>query len=113
MRKKRLISAIWGTGAIMASVGAALYITDWWLSPYIYMVGAAFVFFAQIISFPSEVGVTIRRLYRIQLLGAFFLVLAGLAMLLLHGNDWIVLLTIAAVLELYTSFRIPHEVSKS
>ena len=29
-----------------------------------------------------------------------------------HGNEWIVSLTIAAILELYTSVRIPQEEAK-
>ena len=33
-------------------------------------------------------------------------------MLVWHRNEWIVGLTIAAVLELYTAFRIPQEEAK-
>ena len=54
----------------------------------------------------------IRRLRRQQLLGAMLLVLTGVIMLLWKRNEWIVCLTVAAVLELYTAFRIPQEEAK-
>ena len=40
------------------------------------------------------------------------LVLTGAFMLFTRGNEWIVSLTIAAILELYTSVRIPQEEAK-
>jgi hypothetical protein len=33
-------------------------------------------------------------------------------MLTMHRNEWIVCLAVAAVLELYTAFRIPQELEK-
>ena len=54
----------------------------------------------------------IRRLRRQQILGAVLLVFAGVLMLVTHNNEWILCLTIAAVLELYTAFRIPNELQK-
>ena len=33
-------------------------------------------------------------------------------MILLHGNEWIVSLTLAAVIELFTSIRLPQEEEK-
>ena len=57
-------------------------------------------------------GIIIRRLRRQQLLGAMLLVLTGVIMLLWKRNEWIVCLTVAAVLELYTAFRIPQEEAK-
>ena len=57
-------------------------------------------------------NIIIRRLRRQQLLGAMLLVLTGVIMLLWKRNEWIVCLTVAAVLELYTAFRIPQEEAK-
>lgn len=110
--KQQIISGLFAVGALMVAMGAGLYITDWVLAPYIYNIGAIFVAFAQFWGYPSQASVNVKRLYRQQLLGAFFLVLAGVFMLFVRGNNWIVWLTIAAVLELYTAFRIPQEESK-
>lgn len=49
---------------------------------------------------------------RQQIFGALLLVLTGAFMFFTHGNEWIVSLTIAAILELYTSVRIPQEEAK-
>ena len=36
----------------------------------------------------------------------------GETLIFLHGNEWIVSLTIAAVIELFTSIRLPQEEEK-
>ena len=61
---KQLIPALFVVGAVMLLIGAAVYVTGWQLSPYIYTVGATFVALAQINS-PSQYKTpTIRRLRR-------------------------------------------------
>lgn len=106
---KQLITAFFVVGAVMLLTGAAVYVTGWELSPYIYTVGATFVALAQFNSPLSHNTPVLKRLRRQQLFGALLLVLTGAFMLFTHGNEWIVSLTIAAVLELYTSVRIPQE----
>ena len=49
---------------------------------------------------------------RQQIIGATLLVVAGVMMILWKRNEWVVCLTIAAVLEMYTAFRIPQEEEK-
>ena len=96
----------------MALTGAAVYITGWELAPYIYTIGAAMVALAQI-NYPSKSkSPNVKRLRRQQIFGAILLVLTGAFMFFTHGNEWIVCMTIAAILELYTSVRIPQEEAK-
>ncbi|KAA6316673.1 hypothetical protein EZS27_033051, partial [termite gut metagenome] len=38
---------------------------------------------------------------------------AGVFMFVTQGNEWIACLTVAAVLELYTAYRIPQEDRKN
>lgn len=109
---KSLIPAFFTVGAVMALTGAAVYITGWVLSPYIYTVGAVLVAIAQIFSPIHSENVLIRRLRRQQIFGALALVLTGVFMFTTRGNEWIVCLTIAAILELYTAIRIPQEEAK-
>ena len=45
---KQLIPALFAVGAVMLLIGAAVYVTGWQLSPYIYTIGATFVALAQI-----------------------------------------------------------------
>lgn len=109
---KQLIPALFTTGAVMALTGAAVYITGWPFAPYIYIVGAILVVLAQIGTPVKRDTTVLRRLRAQQLIGAILLVAAGVLMLATRGNEWIVCLTIAAILELYTSFRIPQEEGK-
>lgn len=109
---KQLIPALFAVGAVMLLAGAAVYITGWPLSPYIYTIGATMVALAQINSPSKCKSPTVKRLRRQQIFGALLLVLTGAFMLFTRGNEWIVSLTIAAILELYTSIRIPQEEAK-
>lgn len=109
---KQVIPALFTVGAVMVLVGAAVYITGWMYAPYIYTIGATFVALAQI-NMPAKVKSKIVKRLRIQQIsGAVALMLAGAFMLTTHGNEWIACLTIGAILELYTAFRIPQEEQK-
>ena len=95
---KQLVPALFGVGAVMALTGAAVFITGWIYAPYIYTIGAGFIALAQV---------------RVQqIFGALALILTGAFMFTTRGNEWIACLTIAAILELYTAFRIPQEEEK-
>ena len=96
----------------MALVGAAVFITRWIYAPYIYTIGAGFVALAQINTPVRGKSKTLKRLRIQQIFGAIALVLTGAFMFFTRGNDWIACLTIAAILELYTAFRIPQEEAK-
>ena len=107
---KQFINSLFMIGAIMAIVGAILYITDWKdYAPYIYTVGAGFVALAQINTPLQAQSKILKRLRIQQIFGALALVLTGAFMFFTHHNEWIACLTIAAILELYTAFRIPQE----
>ena len=100
-------------GALLVLVGAMLQITRWELSPYIYTVGAVLFAYVQVMMGRYEgKNLIIRRLRRQQIIGAALLVFAGVLMFTSKRNEWIVCLTIAAVLQLYTAYRIPSELEK-
>ena len=101
---KQLIPALFVVGAIMALAGAAVFITGWTYAPYIYTVGAGFIALAQVNTPVKGKSKTLKRLRIQQIFGAF--------MFTTRGNEWIACLTIAAILELYTAFRIPQEEEK-
>lgn len=109
---KKLIPALYVVGAVMLLTGAAVYISGWPYAPYIYTIGATLFALAQINS-PSPFRTpNIKRLRRQQIFGAILLVLTGAFMFFTNGNEWIASLTIAAILELYTSIRLPQEEEK-
>ncbi len=108
----RLLSAFFITGAILLLIGAAVYITHWVYAPYVYTVGATLVALAQVNTPYKGTNRNIRRLRRQQLFGAFLLVITGGFMILTEDNEWILCLSVAALLQVYTAFRIPQEEKK-
>lgn len=105
-------SAIATVGAVALLLGAALQITQRAWAPYLYLIGAIMFAYVQVMSGYEGKNIIIRRLRRQQIIGATLLVVAGVMMILWKRNEWVVCLTIAAVLEMYTAFRIPQEEEK-
>ena len=109
---KRLVQPLMLVGAVLALVGVTFYITHWSLSPYMYTIGATMVALAQINSPIKTDNLTLKRLRAQQVIGAILLVVTGALMFFMHRNEWIVCLSVAVILELYTAFRIPQELEK-
>lgn len=100
------------TGAVFLFIGLVLQFIRLELAPYIYLAGATAFAYVQVMSRYEGKNIIIRRLRRQQIMGAMVLVFTGVMMLVWNHNEWIAGLTIAAVLELYTAFRIPQEEAK-
>lgn len=111
-RMSKYYSAIATVGAVALLLGAALQITQLAWAPYLYLIGAIMFAYVQVMSGYEGKNIIIRRLRRQQIIGATLLVVAGVMMILWKRNEWVVCLTIAAVLEMYTAFRIPQEEEK-
>ena len=99
-------------GAPLLLVGAMLQITDSEFSPIIYTLGAVLFAYAQVMCRYEGKNLIIRRLRRQQILASVLFVFTGVLMFVTKHNEWILCLTVAAVLELYTAFRIPSELEK-
>ena len=108
----KIYQIIQGVGAVLLLVGAMLQITRWELSPVIYTLGAVMFAYVQVMSRYEGKNLIVRRLRRQQILGAALLVFAGVLMFVTKHNEWVLCLTVAAILELYTAFRIPSELEK-
>ena len=108
----KIYQIIPGVGAVLLLVGAMLQITRWELSPILYTIGAVMFAYVQVMSRYEGKNLIIRRLRRQQILGAVLLVFAGVLMFVTKHNEWVLCLTVAAILELYTAFRIPSELEK-
>ena len=86
---KQLIPALFAVGAVMALIGAAVFITGWVYAPYIYTIGAGFVALAQVNTPLQAKSKTLRRLRIQQIFGALALILTGAFMFTTRGNEWI------------------------
>ncbi len=90
------------------------------VTPYVYTAGAVMFASMQILNRYEGNDLTVRRLRRQQVLGALALVVAGLLMfcdlygwLTGSGPEWQMTLSIGALLQVYTGFRIPAALEKS
>ena len=108
----KIYQIVQGMGAVLLLVGAMLQITRWELSPILYTIGAVMFAYVQVMTRYEGKNLIVRRLRRQQILGAVLLVFAGVLMFVTKHNEWVLCLTVAAVLELYTAFRIPSELEK-
>ena len=105
--------------------GASLFLQSW--APYVYAPGALLFVAMQLRQRYEGSDFVIRRLRRIMILSDVLFLLAALLMFAdtsnflgiqylsyvkyVH-NNWIVVLLVAAVLQLYASHRIAHELEK-
>ena len=96
-------------GALTLLIGASLMITRWALAPYIYCIGALLFAAMQMIDKYDGDNFVIKRLRRQQLFGCLMLLITCVLMFIERHNGWIATLTIAALLELYTAFRMPEK----
>lgn len=103
---------IFKTSSMLVVVGAILplLIFEGWV-PYIFAVGAAGMSVIRLITPYRGENNRIRRLSIIELFATLTLLFASYLMFL-GGNDWIVMLTISAFLQLYTSIAISQETAK-
>ncbi len=108
----KVLPILYAVGALLILIGAVVYFTGYELAPYLYLVGAVIFTIAQFKEPYHKTNFTIKRLRRQQIIGSLFLILTGIFMLTTRGNEWIVCLSIAALIQLYTAFRIPQELKK-
>ena len=105
--------------------GASLFLQSW--APYVFAPGALMFVAMQMRQRYDGDNFNIRRLRRMMLLSDALFLLAGLLMFANRGNflglnylsyikyvhnNWIVVLLVAAILQLYTSHRIANELEK-
>lgn len=117
----RLQSLAFTLGGLLLLVGALLpmvpSLSDF--APYVFCAGALLFGTLQLVQRYEGRNVTVRRLRRQQMLGACLLMISACLLLVtafrllpFRGGEWKVALAIAAVLELYTAFRLPAELEK-
>lgn len=106
-------------GGIAMLVGAVLNPLESKVAPYIYCVGALMFASMQMMESYEGDSFVIRRLRRQQIIGSLLLMLSGVAMFgnafrieYMRHNEWLIVMLIAAILQLYTAFRIPAELKK-
>jgi len=110
---------IYRLGAILIILGIILWMPRLPFAPYVYCAGTIAFVSMQFLERYEGRSLIIRRLRKQQLLGSFSLLVTGVLLIgstlklpYLQHNEWVIGLTIAAIFELYTAFRIPAELKK-
>ena len=120
-------NAIYLLGALLMVVGAGTSMLAWKYAPYVFAVGALAFVSMQFLQRYDGTNVVIRRLRRMMLISDFLFLLSALLMIANTGNflgldyityieyvynKWVITLLIAAILQLYSTHRISHELEK-
>ena len=123
----KLQNAIFMVGALLMLAGAVMGMMVRNVAPYIFAVGALAYVAIQVQQRYEGDNFTIHRLRRIMLLSDVLLILVAALMFADEGNpfgldhltwlqyvhnNWLVVLLIAAFIQLYTVFRIDSELQK-
>ena len=117
----RLQSLAFTLGGLLLLVGTLLPMvpTLALYAPYVFSASALLFGTLQLVQRYDGRSIVIRRLRRQQMLGALLLMISACLMLItdfrllpLRGGEWKITLAVAAVLELYTAFRLPAELEK-
>ena len=108
----KVIKALYFLGAVALLFGAVarMFLPEYYA--YIYIIGASLFAVMQFLLRPRGCSVTLRRLVVQQQLAGLLFVAAGVLMFTHIRNEWMVLLTCGALVELYTAYRIPQEQEK-
>ena len=120
-------NAIFILGAMLMVVGAGSSVLGWWAAPYIFAIGSIAFVTMQLQQRYEGNNFVIRRLRRIMILSDVLFLLSALLMIANTGiflglshltyieyvyNKWVVTLLVAAILQLYSTHRIDHELKK-
>ena len=120
-------TAIFLLGALLMVIGAGTSVLAWGSAPYVFSVGALGFASMQMLQRYEGSNFIIRRLRRIQLLSDVLFLISGLLMIANKGNFFglnyityieyvynksVITLLVAAILQLYSTHRIGHELEK-
>lgn len=120
-------NAIFIVSALLMVAGAAAGLFRWPYFPYVYAMGAVGYASMQLLQRYEGQNFVIRRLRRVMILSDVLLLFTGVLMfasqdnalgldryvyLQYVNNNWVVILLVAAILQLYTTYRISSELEK-
>ncbi len=123
----KIQNIIFLVGGLMMVIGAGTSLFAWSWAPYLYAIGAICFTAMQMLQRYEGKNFTVRRLRRMMLISDLLFLLAALLMFANMGNflhlsqvdyvqyvynKWVIVLLIAAILQLYSSHRIGHELEK-
>lgn len=125
LSKLEMYLLLFGGLLMVVGAGASVLLQSW--APYVFAPGALLFASMQMLQRYEGTNITVKRLRHIMLLSDVLFLIAALLMFANQGNffgldhlsyikyvhnNWIVVLLVAAILQLYTSHRIANELEK-
>ena len=105
---KKIRTILFVVSACLVLAGAALYLTQWTVAPYLFAVGAAGIAVNYLTTPVGDLDFRGRRLHRFNVMAGFLMVVAS-GFQFNGRKEWVICLLIAAILELYTAFVSPKK----
>ena len=105
---KKIRTILFVVSACLVLAGAALYLTQWTVAPYLFAVGAAGIAVNYLTTPVGDLDFRSRRLHRFNVMAGFLMVVAS-GFQFNGRKEWVICLFIAAILQLYTAFASPKK----
>jgi hypothetical protein len=103
---KKYLPILQQLGGILILLGITTLFGQWQYARYVYCLGAVLFAIPQLLDTYKGENLVLKRLYRQLSFGAMFMLLSGVLMFTMHHNEYVLSLSIAAVIEVYAIFRI-------
>lgn len=105
---KKIRTILFVVSACLVLAGAALYLTQWTVAPYLFAVGAAGIAVNYLTTPVGDLDFRGRRLHRFNVMAGFLMVVAS-GFQFNGRKEWVICLLIAVILQLYTAFVSPKK----
>ncbi|MDR1555662.1 MAG: hypothetical protein LBS88_01355 [Tannerellaceae bacterium] len=105
---QQIRTLIFNCSAVFLLSGAVCYLTKVFFAPYLFALGAAGIAVCHLTTPVKHAGIRFRRLQRLNVIAGLLMLVASVFMFK-HQNEWILCLSIAAILQLYTAFVVRKE----
>ena len=105
---KKIRTILFVVSACLVLAGAALYLTQWTVAPYLFAVGAAGIAVNYLTTPVGDLDFRGRRLHRFNVMAGFLMVVAS-GFQFNGRKEWVICLFIAAICQLYTAFVSPKK----
>lgn len=102
---------VFNISALLLLAGAGLYLALPVVAPYLFAVGAAGIAVSYLTISAKNMGFRKRRLHRYNIFAGLLCIFAS-ALMFSGRKEWVVCLTVSALLQLYTAFVNPKEEDK-
>lgn len=105
---QKVRTIVFNIASVLVLAGAVLYLTQWIFAPYLFAVGAAGIAISYLTLSTQDMGFRQKRLHRSNVIAGILMICSS-GLMFKHRTEWILCLTISAILQVYTAFVMPKE----